>query len=144
MEELYLEAEEWAQSGKVLDPTGRMWLAACLVQAESPERIEMANQLAVQAALGGDERAEAIIAQAQDKQAVQQGRPQPFGTQYIFDTQRGLWELYPVDPSTTDAQRTKVGVPPLSEVRALLQRMNEEQRDERLKEAEQTQPGRVR
>ena len=46
---------------------------------------------------------------------MHQSRPQKYGTQYRA---RGdVWELYEVDPETTDAERAEWGVTPLAEAR---------------------------
>jgi hypothetical protein len=56
-------------------------------------------------------QARALAAAAYDRWLVQQGRPQKYGTQY--QAREGRWELYQVDPSTTDAERAEWGVAPL-------------------------------
>lgn len=45
------------------------------------------------------------------------GQPQRFGTQYQLDKATGKMSLYPVDPSVTDAERERWGMPPLAEIR---------------------------
>ena len=42
------------------------------------------------------------------------GQPQKFGTQYTMVN--GEYQLYPVDPTTTDAEREKYNVPSLSDI----------------------------
>ena len=42
-----------------------------------------------------------------------QGRPQPYGTQFI--AVEGRWQLWDVDPATSDSERATHNVPPLAE-----------------------------
>jgi hypothetical protein len=49
------------------------------------------------------------------------GRPQRYGTQYR--TQGDRWELWPVDPATTDAERAAWDVPPLAAARRRAQEL---------------------
>jgi hypothetical protein len=49
-----------------------------------------------------------------------------FGTQYVDDG--GVWDLYWVDPATTDDERAEWDVPTLTEAYELLAAMNEEER----------------
>jgi hypothetical protein len=53
------------------------------------------------------------------------GKPQWYGTQVEFMEVLTKWRLYPVDPRTTDEQRKTMGVPPLAELRASVDRINE-------------------
>ena len=54
-----------------------------------------------------------LAAAAYDRWLVHQGKPQKYGTQY--QAREGQWELYEVDPSTSDRERAEWGVPPLHE-----------------------------
>lgn len=70
----------------------------------------------------GLRRARWAAAAAEDRQNRLLGRPQRFGTEV---QNRGAgWELYPVDPATTDAERHLWDVPPLSEARARVDELN--------------------
>ncbi len=140
MDELLLEVEAWALEGRLESPTDQMWAAACLLQGETTERVEWAQKLAVKAVLGGEERAKTILAQAMDKQALMANRPQPYGTQYVFHSNPGLWVLHPVDPKTTDAERAEVGLPPLAELEDLVRRLNEQLQEAMLENAERRMP----
>jgi hypothetical protein len=144
LEGIMVRVEEWAASGALKSPLDHLWAAACLVQAESPERVELAQKLAVKAALAGEPRAKAIMAQAMDKQALQENRPQPYGTQYVFLPERGVWILHDIDPETTDAERAEVGVPPLAELERLVERMNQARQDRMLDWAEKNKSGAIR
>jgi|SRR5579884_1023421 hypothetical protein len=48
-----------------------------------------------------------------DRWLMRQGKPQKYGTQYIADGP--CWKLWPVDTTTTDAERAEWHVPPLAE-----------------------------
>ncbi|HPF13080.1 MAG: hypothetical protein H6829_01675 [Planctomycetes bacterium] len=141
LESLYVTIEQWAADGLLASASDKLWAAASLIHAESPERVGLALQLAQQAAMDGEQRAHAIVAQAIDKRALQEGRPQTYGTQYVYHTHPGIWVLYDLDPSTTDEDRAAVGVPPLKELLALVQRLNEQRQDDLLKWADENRAG---
>ena len=65
--------------------------------------------------MGTCPRARALAATAYDRVRMLEGRPQKFGTQ--FSERNGQRELWPVDPSTTDSERAKWGLPTLAELR---------------------------
>jgi hypothetical protein len=50
------------------------------------------------------------------------GKPQKYGTQYRH--RDGRWELYEVDPSTTDGERNLWGVEPLEQARRFEAELN--------------------
>jgi hypothetical protein len=54
-----------------------------------------------------------LAAAAYDSWLMHQGKPQKYGTQY--QARDGEWELYQVDPTTSDGERAEWGVPPLHE-----------------------------
>ncbi len=140
LDELLAEVETWAIEGRLTTPEDQLWAAACLLQGETPERVEWSQKLAVKATLGGEERAKTILAQAMDKQAMMANRPQPYGTQYVYHGNPGLWLLHPVDPKTTDAERAEVGLPPLSELEDVVRRLNEQLQEAMLESAERRRP----
>lgn len=63
-----------------------------------------------------------LAAASEDRLLMFQGKPQKYGTQYRKEG--GRWELYPVDPTVTDAERAAWGVPPLAEAQAKVDRLN--------------------
>jgi len=74
-----------------------------------------AHELALRSADLGYRRGRWLAAAAYDRWLMHQGRPQKYGTQY-----RGTadgYELYEVDPATTDEERAEWNVPPLAEAR---------------------------
>ncbi|HWF44985.1 MAG TPA: DUF6624 domain-containing protein [Candidatus Kapabacteria bacterium] len=74
-----------------------------------------AHQLALQAIALGDSNARQLAAMTLDRYLVKQGKPQHFGTQAFQNEKTGKWELYPVDPTVTDAERARWDEPPLKE-----------------------------
>jgi hypothetical protein len=82
-----------------------------------------AHELALRSAEMGYDDARWLAAAAQDRYLMGQSRPQRYGTQ--FRTKNGRWELYEVDPNITDTERARWNVPPLSEARAKVVKMNE-------------------
>ena len=83
-----------------------------------------AHELALRAVELGDDRARWLAAAALDRWLTRQGRPQKYGTQYR--TAGEAWELYEVDPETTDAERAGWNVPPLAEALLRAERMTAE------------------
>ena len=90
-------------------------LAAAVVLLGSPlaAEVEAVHALAL-AAMGSEPGARPLAAAAYDRLRMLAGRPQKFGTQVTArDGQRSLW---PVDPTTTDSERAKWGLPSLAEL----------------------------
>jgi hypothetical protein len=72
-----------------------------------------AYELSLRAAEMGHRPGRLLAAAAYDRWLMNQDKPQKYGTQY-----RGVgdqYELYEVDPATTDAERAEWDVPPLAE-----------------------------
>lgn len=63
------------------------------------------------------------MAAAYDRWLMRQGRAQKYGTQYLI--RDGRWVLYEVDPATTDAQRARWNVPPLTHSLQHIEEMNQ-------------------
>jgi hypothetical protein len=94
--------------------------AAMLLQhGETEADARRAHELAGRAAALGSAPARWLAAAAHDRWLVRQGRPQKYGTQWQRRGPDGPWELWPVDPATTDAERAAGDVRPLAELRAL-------------------------
>lgn len=82
---------------------------------ETPKDYKLAHELAEKAVSLGDETAKWLYAATLDRWLLSQGRAQKYGTQFKQGSNRE-WELaLPIDPSITDEERAKYGVPPLSE-----------------------------
>ncbi len=124
LEKRFAKVESWNKSGKLATPEDKLWGAATLIHASSPERIALSIQLSRQAAQAGEQRALPLLAQGLDKQALQNGRPQPYGTQYLFHPDPGIWVLYDIDPKVTDTERAEMGLPPLRELHAKVKELN--------------------
>lgn len=106
----YLEAGQVQTTRNLID-------AAFIFQhGNCSEHYLLANRLAQIALEAGDPEARWIYAAALDRYLMQQGKLQKYGTQYTLVD--GRYELYPVDPATTDAERAQYNVPPLAEAQA--------------------------
>ncbi len=70
-----------------------------------------AHELCMTAAELGYDNARWLAAPAYDRWLMYQDRPQKYGTQFPFNGER--WELWPVDPATTDDERAEWHVPSL-------------------------------
>jgi hypothetical protein len=80
---------------------------------DSPEDAENAHRLAQRASELEYRPARWLAAASYDRWQMYRGKPQKYGTNYVFDG-RGdrLWD---VDPNTTDEERAEWDVPPLAE-----------------------------
>jgi hypothetical protein len=89
-----------------------------------PDEIQRAHDLAVKAVeLDPDhDAAKWLAAAAEDRKLMYEHKPQKWGTQYKKID--GVWVLWEVDPTITDAQRAEWNVPPLAEAQAEAARLN--------------------
>lgn len=86
--------------------------AAMIFQhGEVPEDFGQAHELALKSAEMGHRPGRWLAAAAYDRWLMRQGRPQKYGTQYR--PSGNAWQLWAVDPATTDAERAEWDVPPL-------------------------------
>jgi len=74
----------------------------------------LAHLLAKSAAEQGRDSARWLAAAALDRYLVYSGKPQKYGTQTVLDPKTEKMVNPPVDPATTDAERAKWHVEPLS------------------------------
>ncbi|MFT5199176.1 MAG: hypothetical protein ACI87O_001840 [Planctomycetota bacterium] len=132
LEKRYSKVESWNKKGKLVTPEDQLWAAATLIHAESAERIALSLELSRAAASAGETRALPLIAQAMDKQALQAGKPQPYGTQYLFHKDPGVWVLYDIDPRISDTERSDMGLPPLAELYANVKVLNDQHQNRML------------
>jgi hypothetical protein len=80
---------------------------------DTQEDAQHAHSLALRSSELGHRPARWLAAASYDRWLLYQGKPQKYGTNYIYDgNQDRLWD---VDPSTTDADRAAWDVPPLAE-----------------------------
>jgi hypothetical protein len=111
--------EALVDEGGVQGPDDHYHAAMIVQRGGTPEHSWRAHVLARAAADLGVEgasqwyQARGLAAATYDRWLVQQGKPQRYGTQY--QAREGRWELYEVDPSTSDDDRASWGVPPLHE-----------------------------
>jgi hypothetical protein len=106
----------WLDAGAVTAPLDRFRAAMLFQHGRSIDDYRLAHDLARAAAEGGCREARWLTAATEDRLLLSQGRPQRFGTQYV--DVGGAFELAPVDPATTDAERAAWDVPPLAAARA--------------------------
>ncbi|MFY9344832.1 MAG: hypothetical protein WAT39_20230 [Planctomycetota bacterium] len=102
------------QAAGTLPPGERTAAARLLVDSDDLGDVRLAETLAL-AAMAQDPAAKPIAAAAFDRLRLLAGQPQKFGTQSTGrDGKRVLW---PVEPTTTDSERAKWGLPPLADLR---------------------------
>jgi tetratricopeptide (TPR) repeat protein len=102
--------------------------AAMIFQhGESPNDFRTAHELAQKAVELDpfDRTAKWMAAASKDRELMNLGQPQRYGTQ--FKKVDGRWTLYNVDPSVTDAERAKWNVPPLAVAQRRVDVMNAKQ-----------------
>ncbi|MCC6336422.1 MAG: hypothetical protein IT380_20850 [Myxococcales bacterium] len=103
------------------------WHAAMVFQhGSTPAHIERARMLSLEAIKRDPEHdgARWLVAAATDRKLMFEGKPQKYGTQYKRKDDTGPWELWPVDPTTTDAERAEWNVPTLAEAQGRAAEMN--------------------
>lgn len=82
----------------------------------SPYNYLLAHHLAKSAFEDGYKEAKYLVAQTIDRFLSFTEGYQKFGTNRLINQQTGKEELVPIDRNTTDAEREKYGVPPLSQL----------------------------
>jgi len=89
------------------------YAALILQHGNSPNDFKIANEFAKKAMIAGLEKAKWLYAATLDRWLLSRGKPQKFGTQ--FKKEGGRWKLIkPIDPTISDKERAKYGLPPLS------------------------------
>lgn len=112
--------------GRIVTADGRYYAAMILqhtpqgiagteTASKSAENYLLAHFLAKTAAESGHDDARWLAAATYDRYLVSQGLPQKYGTQFSLNPATGLFEFDPVDPKTTDAERSEWDVPPLED-----------------------------
>jgi hypothetical protein len=116
--------EELIEEGALA--TGEDYFHAAMVfqHGGSYRHFWRAHQLAKTATDLGCERARGRAAAAYDRWLMKQGKPQKYGIQ--FQGYEGRWQLWKVDPDTTDDERAEWNVPPLATTIERLDHMNAE------------------
>ena len=99
--------------------TAEDFYAAALVlqHSEALDDYALARTLALESAKRGRAKSLVLAAEAWDCWLMKAGYPQHFGTQYRPKADdKTTFELVPIDPATTDADRAKWGIAPLAEI----------------------------
>lgn len=109
------------------------YAGAVLVRSDDLSTLLLAESLGRRAAILGDKRGRPVAAEAVDRQALVSGAPQTYGTQYAYNVVTGNWQIYLVDPATTDEQRAEAGLPALSWFQDRVRQLNESNRSDRLR-----------
>jgi len=80
---------------------------------DTPDEAQNAHMFALRSSELGHKPARWLAAASYDRWQMYQGKPQKYGTNYVYDgAQDRLWD---VDPETTDEERAAWDVPPLAE-----------------------------
>lgn len=116
---------EIVEEGGAADAESAFKAAVILVGTSRAADLELAESLARRSADLGEPRALRVVAEAVDKRAMLEGKPQKYGTQYVFEWVLDSWRLHPVDVATTDAERASMGVPTYAELLWAEDAMNE-------------------
>ena len=87
--------------------------AQIMNHGDRPDDARQAYLLALRAVELGHRPARWLAAATYDRWQMYEGKPQKYGTNYIFDGQKD--RLWNVDPRTTDEERAAWDVPPLKE-----------------------------
>src|ERR1700694_4807905 len=100
-------------SGGLQSPEDYYHAAKLFQHGDTPEDAWQAHTLALKATEHGYRPARWLSAAALDRWLMYQGKPQKYGTQYVWDGYRErLWD---VEEATTDVERAEWDVPPLAE-----------------------------
>lgn len=112
---------------------------------DTPDEAASAHAFALRASELGYRPARWLAAAGYDRWQMYQGRPQKYGTNYVYDGRRDrLWDM---DPGTTDEERAAWDVPPLAEQLRKAEEANRHQSpmsDEALREYEAGAPAWLR
>lgn len=130
----FARVREAAARSQIHSAEDYFWSAAIVVTSDEVSDLELAHELGEEANKLGDARGLAVAAEAIDILDIKHGRPQQYGTQLRFEPVLGLWKLHNVDPRTTDAERVRMGVPPLAEIEAMVEERNQSEMTKRLRE----------
>lgn len=102
------------RDGRLSAGVDYFYAAFVFQHGDCPEHYRLANLLAQQAITRNYPAARWIYAATYDRWQRSLGQPQKYGTQYtsVGDCN---FKLEPYDPATTDAERSRYGVPPIEE-----------------------------
>jgi hypothetical protein len=102
------------KDGKLATDLDFYYAAFVFQHGNCPEHYKLANDLANESVKLGNEEAKWIYAASLDRYLLAVGKKQKFGTQYT-SMDGCTYKLEPVDPATTDEERTEYGVPSLAD-----------------------------
>lgn len=117
--------------GEIQTPQDAYHAAFILYESPLLDDVMQAQELALDAYEGGVEDAIRVAAHCMDRSLMMRELPQTFGTQFVFEPVLMKWRVWDVDPSTTDAERQAFNLPPLAELRARVDEVNERLEAER-------------
>jgi hypothetical protein len=106
-----IEVLELIKNGEIHSGRNLVYAAFIFQHGDCSEHYQFANRLAQIAMEVGYTDAKWIFAASQDRYLISIGKPQKYGTQYFWI--EGEYQLYSVDPTTTDEERAKYNVPAL-------------------------------
>jgi hypothetical protein len=126
------EILNYLQKGQINSAEDLYHAAMIFQHGNCAEHYKLANQLSEMAVSKGSSPAKWLYAATLDRYLMREGKPQKFGTQFVKVGPDGAvgggptsrWQLWEVDPATTDAERAKYDVPPLEEQRKKVERLN--------------------
>ncbi|MBG0785627.1 MAG: hypothetical protein H0S79_11040 [Anaerolineaceae bacterium] len=107
------EVLEYLRKGQLQTARDLVYAGFIFQHGDCSEHYLLANRLAEIAMDAGYPDAPWLYAASLDRYLMSLGQPQKFGTQYTFVN--GAYQLYPVDPATTDEERAEYDVPSLEE-----------------------------
>lgn len=119
-----VEVMKYLENGKLAAADDFYYAALIFQHGNCADHFKLSNQLAEKSMSLGNHDARWLYAASLDRYLMTLGKPQKFGTQYVKNKESGRWELYTVDPATTDEERAHYDVPPLAETRKQLDEMN--------------------
>lgn len=121
------EAWRLVEAGRAKQPDDAFHAASLLAESSLPAEVERATGLARQALAGNPDllAARPLVATTIDRAQMLAGKPQKYGTQIVEE--QGVWKVYAVDPTVTDAERSEWGLPPLAEAEARAAELNRPQ-----------------
>lgn len=109
---------------KLATAADHLQAAVILVHTDVVADLVLSHELALKAAELGENKGFRVAAEALDKQLLREGKPQKYGTQYVYEPVIQAWRLYVYEPGTTDVERKAMGVEPLAELLAKQEVLN--------------------
>lgn len=108
-----VEVLGYFRDGNLASPGSLIWASFIFQHGNCSDHYLFANKLAKVALDADEEDARWIYAASMDRYLMSQSKPQKYGTQFTWVD--GVYQLYTVDPATTDEERAAYDVPPISE-----------------------------